>query len=292
MKALRKLFGGIDMTWPKVIVFAVVAGIVTGLIALSPQLKYTSLHNITVNMEMWILLGLIVVLNSKSNLDAALKAFVFFLISQPIVYLVQVPFVVDGWGIFKYYGTWFIWTLLCFPMGYVEYFIKKDKWWSYLLLLPAILLLACLYAEYVIDFMFAYPFYVLSAIFCAACMVVFPLAFFENKKIRIAGVAVSAALIIVATAFALTHPYTYSTYIGGLAERDDLNGSYAVSLEDPSYGDVRVESLGYYQGKEDFTIAADFKRGGNTVLILESPDGDEARYDIVIHKLDYSIERE
>jgi len=88
-----------------------------------PALKYTSFHAIVVTFEMWVLFGIIIIMNSKSNLDSAFKCFVFFLISQPLVYLLQVPFSWQGWGLFGYYKTWFIWTLLCFPMGFIGYFM-------------------------------------------------------------------------------------------------------------------------------------------------------------------------
>ena len=87
--------------------------------ALVPALHDTSFHTIAVTLEVWILFGILIIMNSRSNLDAALKCFVFFLISQPLVYLIQVPFSPLGWQLFGYYQFWFIWTLLCFPMGFV-----------------------------------------------------------------------------------------------------------------------------------------------------------------------------
>ena len=89
---MKKLFGGIDLTWKKVIIGAVVAGVFTALMALIKPLEFTSFNTITVSFEYWILIGIIIIMNSKSNLDSALKCFVFFLISQPLVYLIQVPF--------------------------------------------------------------------------------------------------------------------------------------------------------------------------------------------------------
>ena len=91
-KAMEKLFGGIDLTWPKLIAAAVAAGVLTAVLAIVPALHYTSFHAPTVTFEVWILLGILIIMNSRSNLDSALKCFVFFLISQPLVYLVQVPF--------------------------------------------------------------------------------------------------------------------------------------------------------------------------------------------------------
>ena len=92
IKTLKKLFGGINLTWPKLIISAIVAGILTAVIAMIPELHYTSFNAITVTFEVWILFGIIIIMNSKSNIDSALKCFVFFLISQPLVYLIQVPF--------------------------------------------------------------------------------------------------------------------------------------------------------------------------------------------------------
>ena len=154
---MKKLFGEIDLTWKRVIIFAVLAGVYTALTTIIPGLKDTSFHTIAVTFEVWILFGIIIIMNSKSNKDSALKCFIFFLISQPLVYLLQVPFSYQGWNLFGYYKYWFIWTVLCLPMGYIGYYIKKDKWWGYLILFPMILMVAESYAKYLSDFMFAYP---------------------------------------------------------------------------------------------------------------------------------------
>ncbi|MBR3250704.1 MAG: hypothetical protein IKF80_03260, partial [Erysipelotrichaceae bacterium] len=129
MEKIKKLFGGIDLTWKKLIIFALIAGAYTALMAILPVTNNTSFEDITVYFEVWILFGIIIIMNSKSPMDSALKCFVFFLISQPLVYLLQVPFSALGFGIFTYYRYWFIWTLFTFPMGYIGYYMKQDKWW-------------------------------------------------------------------------------------------------------------------------------------------------------------------
>ena len=55
-----KLFGGLDLSWPKLIISAVSAGVLTAVIALIPALHYTSAHTITVTFEVWILFGIII----------------------------------------------------------------------------------------------------------------------------------------------------------------------------------------------------------------------------------------
>nr|MCR5624683.1 hypothetical protein [Lachnospiraceae bacterium] len=160
-KAFKKLFGGIDLTWPKVIIGAILAGVITAVFAIFPVFQYTSFKAITETFEVWVLIGIFIIMNSKSNLDSALKCFVFFLISQPLVYLIQVPFSDMGWGLFGYYKFWFVWTVLCLPMGFIGYFMKKDKWWGYLILFPMILITANSYYKYLNDFLFYMPKYIL-----------------------------------------------------------------------------------------------------------------------------------
>ena len=71
--------------------------------ALLPIAKDTSFSDITVSFEVWILFGIFIIMNSKSPVDSAFKCFVFFLISQPLIYLIQVPFSNLRWQIFVYY---------------------------------------------------------------------------------------------------------------------------------------------------------------------------------------------
>ena len=88
MKVLHKILGGINLTWLKVIILAVITGIYTGLINQVPFLFDTSFRDIAISYEVWIFFGVFIIMNSKSNLDSGLKCFAFFLISQPFrVYL-------------------------------------------------------------------------------------------------------------------------------------------------------------------------------------------------------------
>lgn len=182
VKTIKKLFDGINLTWPKLIVSAVAAGVFTAAMAIIPIFQDTSFITITATFEVWILFGIIIIMNSKSNMDSALKCFVFFLISQPLVYLIQVPFSWQGWNLFGYYKYWFVWIVLCFPMGYIGYWMKKDKWWGYLILLPMIVMTAGSYSAYFSDFLFSMPRYILISLFCACVMIIYPAAIFNNKK--------------------------------------------------------------------------------------------------------------
>ena len=123
---MKKLFGDINLTWRKLIIFAIITAIYTAIMATIPITKDTSFRDIAATLEWWILFGVIIICNSKSPIDSSLKCFVFFLVSQPLIYLFQVPFSWQGWHLFSYYKYWFIITLLTIPMGYIGYYIKKD----------------------------------------------------------------------------------------------------------------------------------------------------------------------
>ena len=285
-KTIKKLFGGINLTWPKLITAAVIAGVFTAVIALIPNLHYTSFQTITVTFEVWILLGIIIIMNSKSNLDSALKCFVFFLISQPLVYLIQVPFSELGWSLFGYYKFWFIWTLLCFPMGYIGYWMKKGKWWGYLILLPMILLTGESYLGYFSKFQFSMPRYILIVLFCALGMIFYPVVIFDNKKIKTVGVAIGVAAVALITVLCLLNPPVYSTEIMGNGEEYKFDENYSVYLADNKYGDVEIR---YVEGVEDYMLHADFKRAGDTVLTLVSPDGEKTEFDVHIERDTYEL---
>ena len=123
---LKKIFGELKMSWVTVLILAVISGVYTALMAMLVP-DNCSFHDIAVTMEVWILLAIIIITNCEKPLEAAAKTFVFFLISQPLVYLIQVPFSPMGWGIFGYYRYWFIVTLLTFPGAFIGWFIVDAK---------------------------------------------------------------------------------------------------------------------------------------------------------------------
>ncbi len=285
-KAIKKLFGGINLTWPKLIIFAVLAGVYTAIMALIPALHYTSFHTITVSFEVWILFGIIIIMNSRSCLDSALKCCVFFLISQPLVYLIQVPFSPLGWVLFGYYRIWFIWTLLCFPMGFVGYLMKKGKWWGYLILLPMIAMTGSSYLGYFSAFQFSMPRYILIVLFCACGMVLYPVAIFEDKKIKAVGAAIGGVMVVVITVICLLNPPVYSTEIMGNGEEYTFDDSYSVFLADDKYGDAEIR---YVESVEDYLLHVDFRRAGDTVLTLVSPTGEKTEFDVHIERDTYEM---
>ena len=285
MSKIKKLFGGIDLTWIKVIIFAFVAGVYTAIMALLPVAKDTSFADITISFEVWILFGIIIIMNSKSPMDSALKCFVFFLISQPLVYLIQVPFSYLGWGIFGYYKYWFIWTLLTLPMGFIGYYMKQNKWWGLLILTPVLLFLGLYhYSMFLSLTRFYFPHHLLSTIFCFVTLLIYPICIFDNKNVRNAGIIISVLIILSMSIFAIINKNVYNTtvFVNGGDSGAVFDDTYNVYLEDDSYGNVKIE---YDDAIEDYMVNAEFIKGGKTDLILEDSKGNKTTYEIII---DYS----
>ena len=65
---IKKLFGGFEMTWKRLIIFAVLAGVYTALMALLVP-DGNSFHDIAVTVEAWVLLAVIVIANCKKPLE-------------------------------------------------------------------------------------------------------------------------------------------------------------------------------------------------------------------------------
>ena len=194
-KFLKKIFGGIEITWKQVIIFAIIAGVYTALMAMLVP-DGNSFHDIAVLPDAWVLLAILIIVNCKTPLDAALKTFVFFLISQPLVYLIQVPFNSMGWGLFGYYKYWFMVTLATFPGAFAAWFIKKDKWYSGVILSVATVLLVWLGVGYAKQCLASFPNHLLSTIYCFGIIPVFIFTIFKDKVPRIITALASLAMLI------------------------------------------------------------------------------------------------
>ena len=282
---MKKLFGGINLTWPKLIILSIIAGIYTGVIAMIPLANDTSFSDLKVTFEVWIFLGIFIIMNSKSPKDSALKCFVFFLISQPLVYLVQ-DIVNHSNLFFTYYRFWVVWTIATIPMGFIGYYMKKDKWWGLLILAPMLLFVGEEYAGYLSKTMFSFPRHLLTTIFCISSLIVYPLAIFKNKIAKIGGAIISGIIIALMTVLCLINPPIYSTEILANGEKYQFDDTYNVYLVDSKYGDLSIK---YEDGVEDWFVHADFKKSGKTEFVLESPDGKKTVFDISIRRDTYTI---
>ena len=290
MKKIKKLFGEINLTWNRLIIFAIITSLYTALMTLLPALKDTSFHDIAVTFEVWILFGIIIIMNSKSSKESALKCFVFFLLSQPLIYLIQVPFNNLGFKIFIYYKYWFILTILTIPMGFIGYYLKKDKWFGILILIPIQLLLGIgSYYVYLKETLFNFPYHLLTVLFSFITMLLYPICVFNNKKNKIISSSFSILIIIILTIMAFINRKVYNPtlLISGSFENITFNQNYNVYLEN-DIGNVYIK---YDEGIENYLIEGNFIKTGKTFLILEDENNNKIVFKINIKNNTFNINK-
>ena len=273
------LFGGIDMKWWKVIVFAVAAAALTAIFLIIPVFKDTSFRKMGETFEAWILFAVIIMANCRSPLDSALKTFVFFLISQPLIYLLQVPFSWQGWALFGYYKYWFFWTLLTFPMAYVGWYIRKKNWLSLLIFLPVILYLTLVYVS---SFSFAFrhfPRSLVAALFCLGQVLLYLYVFVPKLWQKILGFLAPLAVILLLTLFQPKASIDFNDFLpddpilSEAAVAVSENTDFAVISVASTGRDsmIHVNAKGY--GRTDFTIRDGDKEYLYSLEIYEDENG-------------------
>ncbi len=277
------------LPWVAVILVAVLMGIYTGIIAMVPSLRDTSFQDISISFEWWILFGVLIILGSKSNIDAALKCFVFFLISQPLVYLVQIVFGNAEWEIFGYYKTWLIWTILTLPMGYVGYYLKKDKWWGLFIMLPIWILLGWHVNNFLRETIAFFPNHLFSLIFCIVTMFLYVFMVFKHRRERIIGSAICAIIVAVCAVLnILSGQNTYNTTIMCSNDEVYFDGEFDVEM-DEKYGTVRVVEK-EFDSETSFCVDAEFRKTGMTTIRLQNGEK-SITFDLEIGRNTFDIEK-
>ena len=68
-----KLYGGLNMSWRTVILFALGTAVLTSIFLIVPIFKNTSFELMGVNFEAWFFFAIIIMANCKKPLESALK---------------------------------------------------------------------------------------------------------------------------------------------------------------------------------------------------------------------------
>jgi hypothetical protein len=270
-----KLYGGINLTWLGVILYAVGTAVLTTIFLVVPIFKDTSFSRMGETLEAWIFFAVIIIANAKSPLESALKTFVFFLISQPLIYLFQVPFSWQGWGLFQYYRNWFILTLFTFPAAFIGWYIKKKNWLSLLILMPVLILLAYLCEGGLKHVIHEFPHLLIMVLFCIAQVVIYLYTFTENIWQKIVGALVPIAVIAVIMLVPRNVEFSTSQF---LPDDPVLTENAAVTVDDTGIADISVAGTG-----EDSTVQIRVHAYGTTSFTIK--DGDmEYQYNISIYE--------
>ena len=279
-KFTDKLYGGITLTWLGVILYAVGVAILTTIFLVVPIFKDTSFMRMGETFEAWIFFAVIIIANAKSPLDSALKTFVFFLISQPLIYLLQVPFSWQGWGLFQYYKYWLILTLCTFPAAYIGWYIRKKNWLSLLILMPVLILLAYICEDGLKHVIHQFPNLLIMVVFCALQVLLYLYTFTEKLSQKLIGGLVPIAIIVVMLLMPKNIEFSSSQF---LPDNPVLTENAAITVDDTGIADISVSGTG-----EDSTVLIRAHAYGDTSFTIKDGDN-EYQYDIRIYEDDLGV---
>lgn len=191
---MNKLFGGLKMSWIHVIVFAVVAGAWTAAMNMIPITEGTSFRDIAITYEWWLIFAFIIAANCKKSWECALKIFVFFLISQPLIFGLEVVFGgLDAQLAYYYiYSNWGPKIIMTLPGGFIAFFINKQNWLGAIILGLGNAIQAIMGVAYIGEMMKNFPFHILSVIVSFASIFIMAWCIQKEKKFRIASLVVTA----------------------------------------------------------------------------------------------------
>lgn len=264
---MKKVFE-IDMSWRRVLILSVLSAAVTALLNCIPALEGSSFTAPAETLELWIVLAVFIIMNCENYKDAVLKTFVFFLISQPLIYLIEVPFKAAGWSLFGYYPFWGLITVLTIPGAAIAYRVKKGDALAAVILSAANIMMIITGLSRISTVIYEFPRLLISLLFCLGFPFFFIFTLLKQKRSRAIAIALSILAIIAGICVYLIFPSGSSTSYP-LEE-----GSWSVvSVSEPGL-DVSIES-------SDSMNLSSHKNGVYT-LILEDENGRKICYEISV----------
>lgn len=196
---MERIFGKLRLHWGAVVLFATVTGIYTGLVMLFDILKDTSFQDIGISYEWWVVFAVVIVVNCDKSWEAMLKCFVFFLISQPLVFVVQILLgdltFSKGW--YYYRCIWLPATFLTLPGGFIAYYCKKQNMIGAVILGIGNTIQAALGIYYLAQAVRSFPNHLLSGIVCIASIFLMSFQIQEKKKNRLISILIPVVCTVV-----------------------------------------------------------------------------------------------
>lgn len=208
MKKISAAFGGLPMTWPIVCGFAVIIGVYVGIINQIPILHDTSFHDIAVTLEWWVLFAVLIVSNCKSAWEAGLKCLVFFLISQPVIFLVELPTIGLDKALYYYTGIWLPISLLTLPGGAIAFLAKRQNVLGAAILGVGNTIVALMGVSYFQQILKVFPRHLLTVASCAAIVAVTILGMQKKRRTRLLSAAITVLLTAVIAAWTVMNGRT------------------------------------------------------------------------------------
>ncbi len=271
MNKLRKAFFETKMTWPRVIILSLVTALMTAVLNCIPLLSDTSFAAPAEMFEFWVLAALFIIFNCHGYLEASVKTFVFFLISQPLIFLLEVPFKDAGWGLFIYYPRWFIFTILTIPGAIIAYYAKREGWISGVIMSVANILVLYCGSTKINYFISHFPHYLLTLIFCVVTVVFYTLFLLKGKKAKTVAAVITSVVVIVYLMLPLLNISTGKSYCD-------------YPLEEGTWELVSVSDENLTVSLSEESIYLESETGGEYTVVVQNQDGEQLLYNIVFDK--------
>ena len=166
---------------------------------LVPFLQGTSFQNIAISYEWWVIFAVIIVVNCKTNWEAMLKCFIFFFISQPIVYLVEIIFGTLSFELgWMYYRTWFPMIMMTLPGGFIAYYCKKQNIFGGIILGIGNTIQAIMALSYFNQAINHFPYHLLTGIVSVGSIILMTVFIQKENKNRLVAILTTIVLTVVA----------------------------------------------------------------------------------------------
>ena len=281
-------------SWGFVVLFAVVIGVIVGVLDCIPALKDTSFTDPALTFDVWIPLAIFVVLGGKNTLDAAAKCFLFFLVSQPVIYLVEIACemlfhsgtlaeLFHQYFVNYYIGAnWIWWTVLTLPGGAIAYQVKRDNVLSAVILSVATGALVGLGLYQAFNVLpNTFPRHLLSVIFCLGMAFALCFLVLKKKTPRTVALTITAVATVAVAAMLLF----FSGKPVNSMQTYDLGSTAAVSctVEDQAIATVELND-------SNCLVVCTAEEIGETVAHVTFADGTTADYHISVDAHALNIE--
>lgn len=282
------------MKWKILIPFSIGIGIIIGVLNRIPAFYNTSITDIAVVLDMWIPLAILIIWKSKNAKEAMIKTFVFFLISQPLIYLTEVIIdtVFNGANFgsqfvqfFRnyYFGAgWALWTVLTIPGAFIAYRVKKGDFVSAIILSVATGYLGYSGMTWVLSSITkTFPNHILSGLLClffAVFLIIYLLK--ENKSRVIAGAITLICMVASIILFFVAKSVP-------IMANEDMQIPEGVQIIEAK---VENENIAKIEISEYGVVAKSSSEVGETEAILTDSNGNFYRYKIVSLSDDFHTE--
>lgn len=295
---MKKLFGKTKISWKFLIIFSILLGLIIGIINKIPFLENTSFRDIAIVYDMWIILALFVITNSESAKEAVSKCFVFFLISQPMIYLSEllidiIFYKVSFSNSFKlyfinyYYGAgWLYQTFLTIPGAYIAYQVKRKNILSSIILSVATCYLSLVGTTGLIKCLTEhFPYHLLNSLLCLFFAYYLIFILLNKKRERIISLSLTTIGIILGVILTINNnnkPISVN-YELSLDNNNEIN-NYEITNEN-------IATAAFCEDKTCIIIYSSTDIG-KTQIDVEDIEGNHYIYEIESTNNDFIVNKE